>query len=404
MQQTANAAMRAAPAQLSDPRPAPTAAVSRRGQIDALRILAVVWVLFDHFCLAAGSGPMGRMSVRLFLLISGYLITHILLRSRDAMERERTPLRKVLTNFYVRRALRIAPAYYLLIFLTWQWGAEDFQGTLPWFLSFQSSVLFAKTQSWGPPYQLAHLWTLSVQEQFYLLWPAILLIAGIRRGLGVAAAMVFIAPLLRIGLGLFPAFRPGIGETFPTVADSLATGCLLAGLGPRLARSARWRALIEGRAWWLALIAIAVFARNPFTKVAWLFGETILNVSIAVVIARVITRPNDRFGRLLNTAPLVWIGTLSYSLYLWQQPFLNRHAASVMQAFPLNLILAVAVAHASYFLVERPFLRLRQRIERRERRPASAPGAVAVAVAVADQGAGTAAGGEGTSRSATTGK
>ena len=196
--------------------------------------------------------------------------------------------------------------------------------------------------------------------------------------------MVFIAPLLRVGLGFLPAFRPGIGETFPTVADALATGCLLAGLGPRLARSPRWRDLIEKR-WWLAVIAIVVSARNPSTKVAWIFGETILNASIAVVIARVIARPDDRFGRLLNTAPMVWIGTLSYSLYLWQQPFLNRHSSGLLQSFPLNIVLAVAVAHASYFLIERPFLRLRQRIERRARPQ-------------------RASGGDGSSRSATTGK
>ncbi len=385
-------------------RPRVTRLHGRIPSLDGLRALSIALVMFAHLNDTRGfissaeveRWQLGNLGVRVFFVISGFLITTLLLEESD-----RTGTIS-LGGFYMRRFFRIFPAFYVLCAVLFVLDAAGVIALHPGDLLTAATytINYHHDRAW----YVGHVWSLSVEEQFYLLWPAILLIAGIRRGLGVAAAMVFIAPLLRIGLGLFPAFRPGIGETFPTVADSLATGCLLAGLGPRLARSARWRALIEGRAWWLALIAIAVFARNPFTKVAWLFGETILNVSIAVVIARVITRPNDRFGRLLNTAPLVWIGTLSYSLYLWQQPFLNRHAASVMQAFPLNLILAVAVAHASYFLVERPFLRLRQRIERRERRPASAPGAVAVAVAVADQGAGTAAGGEGTSRSATTGK
>ncbi len=364
--------------------------------LDGLRALSIALVMFAHLNQTRGfiyspeveRWQLGNLGVRVFFVISGFLITTLLLEESD-----RTGTIS-LGAFYMRRFFRIFPAFYFLCAIFFVLDAAGVIALRPGDLLTAATytINYHHDRAW----YVGHVWSLSVEEQFYLLWPAILLLAGIRRGLGVAAAMVFIAPLLRIGLGFLPAFRPGIGETFPTVADALATGCLLAGLGPRLASSPRWRAFIDGRTWWLAPIALVVFARNPYTKVAWLFGETIINVSIAVVIARVIDHPKDRLGRLLNTAPLVWIGTLSYSLYLWQQPFLNRHASSILQAFPLNLILAVAVAHASYFLVERPFLRLRQRIERRERRPAG----VAVAVAVADQGAG----GDDSSRSATTGK
>ena len=319
MQQTANAAMRAAPAPLSDPRPAPAAAVSRRGQIDALRILAVVWVLFDHFYLTAGSGPMGRMSVRLFLLISGYLITHILLRSRDAMERERTPLRKVLTNFYVRRALRIAPAYYLLIFLTWQWGAEDFQGTLPWFLSFQSSVLFAKTQSWGPPYQLAHLWTLSVQEQFYLLWPAIVLL--VRRGaLGLwIAGIAATGPIFRVGMVML-----GLDDTAGayTLLPSSATALCIGAAAAMLERKRAVPGWFAGsRPWWLigAAIAFAVATLAGWPdRLHYLILEFLWLIPLAALLLSAAKGIEGPIGRVLDQKWLQYLGRISLGVYLYQ--------------------------------------------------------------------------------------
>ena len=365
MQQTANAAMRAAPAQLSDPRPAPTAAVSRRGQIDALRILAVVWVLFDHFCLAAGSGPMGRMSVRLFLLISGYLITHILLRSRDAMERERTPLRKVLTNFYVRRALRIAPAYYLLIFLTWQWGAEDFQGTLPWFLSFQSSVLFAKTQSWGPPYQLAHLWTLSVQEQFYLLWPAIVLL--VRRGaLGLwIAGIAATGPIFRVGMVML-----GLDDTAGayTLLPSSATALCIGAAAAMLERRGAVPGWFAGsRPWWLILAAAGfawVTLANWPDRLHYLILEFVWLIPLAALLLSAAKGIEGPIGRVLDQKWLQYLGRISLGVYLYQNlafaaakwlldaadlPTTNGPAA-----FVITSVFAIVFALASWKLLEQP--------------------------------------------------
>ena len=365
MQQTANAAMRAAPAPLSDPRPAPAAAVSRRGQIDALRILAVVWVLFDHFYLTAGSGPMGRMSVRLFLLISGYLITHILLRSRDAMERERTPLRKVLTNFYVRRALRIAPAYYLLIFLTWQWGAEDFQGTLPWFLSFQSSVLFAKTQSWGPPYQLAHLWTLSVQEQFYLLWPAIVLL--VRRGaLGLwIAGIAATGPIFRVGMVML-----GLDDTAGayTLLPSSATALCIGAAAAMLERKRAVPGWFAGsRPWWLigAAIAFAVATLAGWPdRLHYLILEFLWLIPLAALLLSAAKGIEGPIGRVLDQKWLQYLGRISLGVYLYQNlafAAASSHLAAAdlpttngPAAFVVTSIFAIVFALVSWKLLEQP--------------------------------------------------
>ena len=361
MQPTATAA--SAPS--TDPRPAPAGAVSRRGQIDALRILAVIWVLFDHFCLAAGSGPMGRLSVRLFLLISGYLITHILLRARDAMEHEKTPLRRVLTNFYVRRALRIAPAYYLLIFLTWQWGGEDFQRSLPWHLSFQSSLLYAKTQSWGPPYQLAHLWTLSVQEQFYLLWPAIVLL--VRRGaLGLwVAGIAATGPLFRVVMVML-----GLDDTagaytlLPSSATALCVGAAAAML-ERQRAVPDWFA--GSRPAWLigaaAAFAVASMAGWP-DWLHYMVLEFVWLVPLAGLLLSAAKGIEGPVGRVLDQRWLQYLGRISLGVYLYQNLALaaakwllgaaGLPTANGPAVFLATTVFSILFALVSWKLLEQP--------------------------------------------------
>ena len=95
---------------------------------------------------------------------------------------------------------------------------------------------------------------------------------------------MLIAPPLRLVMGFWPALRPGIGETFPSVADALATGCVLAGLRPWLSRFPAWNKLVESPLFWLAPLAVAASARNPSAKLDWLVGQTVMNVGIAVLI------------------------------------------------------------------------------------------------------------------------
>jgi len=110
-------------------------------------------------------------------------------------------------------------------------------------------------------------------------------------------------------------------------------------------------------------------------RVAYIIGQPMANVATALLVDWAVSYPAGAIGRILNAAPLVFIGWLSYSLYLWQQPFLNRAGAAWWTAFPANAILAISLALASYYIVERPSLTLRKRLEGR-RRPVSAADAV----------------------------
>ena len=145
------------------------------------------------------------------------------------------------------------------------------------------------------------------------------------------------------------------------VADNLAIGCLLAQVSD-------W---LEGQAWYLQLfrplpslgllvLLLGLNGNLGYTVVA-VFGTSIINLSIAILVHRSVYCYQDRLGRFLNWGPVAYVGLMSYSLYIWQQPFLKRQSVAWVNVFPQNLILAMATAFASYYLLEKPFLKLRHR-------------------------------------------
>jgi peptidoglycan/LPS O-acetylase OafA/YrhL len=208
-------------------------------------------------------------------------------------------------------------------------------------------------------WSLGHLWSLAVEEQFYLLWPVTLLILGPRRSVRFLIGLLVIAPFLRL-------FSPYVGPAFNFLiwSDALATGCLLAILREDLAANRRYSRLLASRWFFVVPLTALLAAFIPSTKVEWLVGVTLMNLAIAVSIDWAMRMPLTAVGRFLNWPAVSFVGVLSYSLYLWQQLFLNRASASPYCAFPLNLILAIAMALFSYLIIEAPFLRFRAAFER----------------------------------------
>jgi len=149
---------------------------------------------------------------------------------------------------------------------------------------------------------------------------------------------------------------------------------VLACARPRLHRSALYMRALASPAFVLVPIT-AILANLLHDHPLITFGAavTVINLCIVLCIDWSVTFHEGRIGRVLNAAPMVFIGWISYSLYLWQQPFLNRDSSHVTAQFPLNLVLTVAAALGSYYIVERPSLELRKRIESRKRRPTPAP-------------------------------
>jgi len=334
--------------------------------LDGLRAISISLVLLSHlggtrhFLISARVTDffeLGHLGVRVFFVISGFLITNLLLQ--ELAKKNSIHLLK----FYFRRTLRIFPPYYLLLAILFLAQACGWLALAPrdalHTLTYTSN--YYPERSW----YVGHTWSLSVEEQFYLLWPAVLLLAGRRRALWAAGGFVLVSPVLR--LILYYAFRGyAIGHTFETVADSIAVGCVLAGARGWLKQQRVYQRFLQSR--WFYLVPLAVVLASALydrPRLYIFFGFTIMNIGIALCIDWCVTHDTGRVGALLNCRPLVFLGVMSYSLYLWQQPFLNKSSAALVTQFPLNLILVGAAALVSYYLIERPSLRLRQRLEAR---------------------------------------
>jgi peptidoglycan/LPS O-acetylase OafA/YrhL len=146
---------------------------------------------------------------------------------------------------------------------------------------------------------------------------------------------------------------------FPMVADSLAMGCLLAG-AKHWFEVQRWYMRLFDPVYSMALLALILVTNRymGFTVVS-VFGASIINASLAILTHRCVYHADGRLGQLLNWKPIAFIGGRSYSLYLWQQLFLNRQSMTWVNAFPQNIVLACAAALLSHYLLEKPLLALR---------------------------------------------
>ena len=350
--------------------------------LDGLRAISIVLVMVshligtDHFPVRDGGalapfGDLGYLGVRIFFVISGFLITTLLVR-----EHEKTGTIS-LREFYVRRAFRIFPAAYVFV------GVMLLLGALGVFQFRDRDALHALTYTMNYHYlrswELGHLWSLSVEEQYYLLWPALVLLVGPPRVAKLALAMIVLAPVMRVLAWFLMPYRDDVmAEAYPCVMDAIAAGSLLAVLQPRLAGLRAYDRFVRSRAFWL--VPVVMLAMNRQLRVSFdvTLGIPLQIAAIAVIVDRVVRVDRGHVFRLLNWAPMVWLGTLSYSLYLWQEPFLNHKAHALVNVFPLNVALALACAVASHYLVERPFFRFRDAWASRRARLAPAPAAAVV--------------------------
>jgi len=338
--------------------------------LDGLRGIAILLVVASHLggarhffaaSVMAPLGDLGNLGVRLFFVISGFLITRLLLKEFAANGCIS------LKAFYIRRVLRIFPAFYVFIVVATALAVIGFAKLDRQDLLYAVTYTMNYHANFSPNYSLRHLWSLSVEEQFYLLWPLTLAALAPSRAARLLVVVVFAAPLLRVALYAATPSYVFLADTgFEGVCDALATGCLLAVGMQRLLRVDWFSKLLVGRAFPLLFAAIWIANRQrEHPKFFWLFCVPFMNGALALTVLRYVRAPALPLGRLLNRQPLTTIGVLSYSLYLYQQLFLIqwRPVTTVLVTFPLNIAMAFLCAALSYQLVERPFLRLKERFE-----------------------------------------
>lgn len=317
--------------------------VPRIRTLDGLRSISISLVVFSHLVkwhqvsrmLADGYGALG---VHMFFVLSGYLITNLLLR-----EYEHTGTVN-LGDFYSRRAFRIFPAAFVFlgIVIALYWREMRWDHVL-------AASLYLANMDIGRPWMFGHLWSLSIEEQFYLLWPFAVK-RWYRSRTTILLCVILLTPVLRGALYAIKT-RNGLTASLPVFADQLAIGCLLAILAPRIPHIRKYIALTMV----VAVIFVPWFpANSPGRTLFMLFVlRPLLDVSLAGLVLHVIQVPY----RALSWTPVVWLGRISYSLYLWQELFCSNRA---FHSGYLLLLPALGSACLSYYFVEKPMLRVRE--------------------------------------------
>jgi peptidoglycan/LPS O-acetylase OafA/YrhL len=296
----------------------------------------------------------GQLGVRIFFVISGFIITLLLLKEEQAQGVFS------IKHFYIRRVWRILPVYYtfLLVMLALMHLKNLEIG------SFEFIAAFTFTTGWWDRsvWVLGHTWSLSVEEQFYLLWPLALYLVRTRRSrYMLVLATLALYPLMKVGVYLSP-ITARRAFLFITQGDSIVMGCGLALL--LFYEGERVRIFFTQCAWsfrLLGLSAVSVvswlehqstcgFLTVPFSSsiqsfiMAWMIGSFIFNKDIVY--------------RMLNARPFVFIGAVSYSWYIWQQPFFTMS----WLGFPLNVLASFGAAVVSYYLIEFPIARRKKEL------------------------------------------
>ncbi|MEO7768297.1 MAG: acyltransferase [Ferruginibacter sp.] len=299
----------------------------------------------------------GQMGVNVFFVISGFLITSLMLQ-------EQVDTGSVsLKNFYIRRTLRIFPAYYFLLLVYFFIQLSGFI-KIPNH-SWLTAITYTKYFNWNSDWYTRHAWSLSIEEHFYILWPLVF-IAGYQFRKRFAFALILIVPLIRSYIFFHPV--TWINQlTIFTRIDAISMGCLFALFKNEIIKilSPYWTKIF-----WCAITTLFFLRYFPGIAHRFHFGfifiplglthGTIADILISLIMMYSVFGPKGIWFRILNWRVINYIGLLSYSIYLWQQLFISKTNYWINQV-PGNIFLILLVATGSYYLIEKPFLNLKHK-------------------------------------------
>ena len=335
--------------------------------LDGLRACSVLFVIAAHSLEWIRNTPtvfpylqlgtLALLGVDTFFVISGFLITYILLKELDSTGGIR------LRKFYFRRFFRIFPPFYVYLAVVGILAAAGIVHMNHWALLVSGLYIWnylVLPNSW----LVGHTWSLSLEEQFYLLWPPLLAKLGRKRSLYAALTVILLSPLSRmITYAVYPPWRFFEWAMLHTRLDTIMFGCVLALLWNNKQFQRVIEKLLRPELFACSLLFLTVigplFETGVRPRYQWIVGYPLHGVLISFVLVYVVKKPASLPGHFLNLGLMRHIGIISYSLYLWQEMFDGPHVAF----FPWNLIAIFACAELSYFLVERPALSLRDRLE-----------------------------------------
>jgi peptidoglycan/LPS O-acetylase OafA/YrhL len=351
----------------------PIAPGGRFQQLDALRAVAIAIVMLHHYMnppiLLSGFG------VTFLFVLSGYFATNTLLKLRTRMEDGRTEMGGAVKDFYIRRYLRICPMYFIVLLLTALFNIDGARNSLPWNAFFLANIQTVVNQEWNG--RFSPMWSLSFLEQFYLIWPFIMLVLPRKRLVSAILLMMVLGPLWR--MVCYTQNLSGINwSVFPlSSCDAVGCGALLAvaRLGmvdgkvlPRLVWVSRW---IGVPVTVLLMLAKGIHQPPWYTEVVIPFVASLAFVSLSEKASRGFGGP---VGRLLNSPFLARVGQMSYSIFLihtFTELLLPRVGVlgQILDSnykFIVLIPVTVSIAYVAWRWIERPIQEFRHRMPKPE--------------------------------------
>ncbi len=348
-------------------------------QIDGLRCFAIIsvmighWISWDTTNIILKNTPWGH-GVILFFVLSGYLITNILLELKEKINTGVISHSEGLKTFYFRRILRIFPIYYLLIFYLFYINYENTREVFPWLVTYTSNILQSKTGSFIGGFN--HFWSLAVEEQFYLIWPFIILFVDLRKLINVILIFIIISFLSRLSCVIINPNNWMLSAYLtPNLFLPLCLGALLA-FGKRY--KPYLESFFNNSIYMYASILLYVFSFY-FFHYRWriaLFDLLLDEYLFAIMCTFIISKTSSNSFRfivkyILEHDVVVYTGKISYGLYVYHLFVIGFFWNYLALEYKLGVVdkhamwfiyfvLAYILAILSYYVIEKPFNNLKQ--------------------------------------------
>ncbi|NJN26103.1 MAG: acyltransferase [Cyclobacteriaceae bacterium] len=346
-------------------------------QLDALRALAVLAVIVEHWPSGENilvSLNLGFLGVSFFFVLSGFLISQILLRNKDKIIAKETSIGRVIKQFVVRRALRIFPIYYLTIFVFYFLDLSGIRDKFAWYFFYGSNFYLFKIMEWDGP--LTHFWTLAIEEQFYLFWPLLIMLVPSRHLSKLFLFFLLMPPIFRLVMGYIVQSQQGeviFVEllTFSCI-DSFGIGALLAlhrtgGFKINL----KWLKIFRNFDWFILLYVFFVlyFPRESLINILLL--SVFANLFAVTVISKASNGYENRWIKsILENQILLFLGKISYGIYLYHNIIPYFYSVMINQAKKLSIelpvldndllrytvyfVILIVVSAISWYVIEKP--------------------------------------------------